>query len=78
MFDLKGTFQEVEEAKAVFSLVRTAIEEWSLANCVKSADLNADVDILWATMHGMVALTMTRHIYGGPDRAKNTPRTSST
>ena len=34
------------------------------------ADLDAAVDILWATMHGLIALTMAQHIYGGSTRAK--------
>ena len=70
MFDLQGTLHEVEEAKAVFLAVRMAIEEWSQAQGVMMADLDAAVDILWATMHGLVALTMTQHIYGGRTRAK--------
>ena len=70
MFDLQGTLHEVEEAKAVFLAVRTAIEEWSKAQGIRIADLDAAVDILWATMHGLVALTMTQHIYGGRSRAR--------
>lgn len=70
MFDLQGTLHEVEEAKAVFLAVRMAIEEWSQAQGVMMADLDAAVDILWATMHGLVVLTMTQHIYGGRTRAK--------
>ncbi len=70
MFDLKGTYHEIKEAKAAFLLVRTAIEEWSQANGIIIADLDAAVDILWATMHGLVALTMAHHIYGGSTRAK--------
>jgi AcrR family transcriptional regulator len=71
MFDLQGTLHEVEEAKALFLAVRAAIEEWSQAQGVRMADLDAAVDILWATMHGLVALTMTQHIYGGRNRAKD-------
>ena len=70
MFDLQGTLPEVEEAKVVFLAVRKAIEEWGQAQEVRIADLDGAVDILWATMHGLVALTMTQHIYGGPPRAK--------
>ena len=70
MFDLQGSMHEVEEPKALFLAVRKAIEEWSQAQGVRIADLDAAVDILWATMHGMVALTMTQHIYGGRSRAK--------
>jgi AcrR family transcriptional regulator len=70
MFDLQGTLHEVEEAKALFLAVREAIEEWSQAQGIRMADPDAAVDILWATMHGMVALTMTQHIYGGRNRAK--------
>ena len=70
MFDLKGTIHELEEAKAAFLVVRVAIKEWSQAHDVQIADPDAAVDILWATMHGLVALTMTQHIYGGRSRAK--------
>ena len=70
MFDLKHTGREVEEAKAAFLVVRTAIEEWSQANGVRMAAPDAAVDIMWATMHGLVALTMAQHIYGGPIRAE--------
>ena len=70
MFDLKGKVREVEEAKAAFLVVRRAIEEWSQANGVKRADLDGAVDIWWATMHGLVALTMDQHIAAGPTRAR--------
>ena len=70
MFDLKGKVREVEEAKAAFLVVRRAIEEWSQASGVERADLDGAVDILWATMHGLVALTMAQHIAGGPTRAR--------
>ncbi len=70
MFDLKGKMHEVEEAKAAFLLVRAAIEEWNQANGVRMADLDAAVDILWATMHGLVTLTMAQLVYGGSDRAR--------
>lgn len=70
MFDLQGTIREVEEAKAVFLAVRMAIEEWSQTQGARIADLDGAVDILWATMHGLVALTMTQHIAGGRTRAK--------
>ncbi len=70
MFDLKGKVREVEEAKAAFLIVRKVIEEWSQANGVTLASLDASVDILWAMMHGLIALTMAQHIYGGSTRAR--------
>ncbi|HLZ64522.1 MAG TPA: TetR/AcrR family transcriptional regulator [Ktedonosporobacter sp.] len=70
MFDLKGSVHEVKEAKDSFLVMRKTLEEWSEANEVRMADLDAAVDILWAIMHGMVALTMAQHIYGGEMRAK--------
>jgi AcrR family transcriptional regulator len=70
MFNLQGTMHEVEEAKALFQVVRMAIEEWSHAQSAKVADLDTAVDIMWASMHGLVALTMTQHIFGGRNRAK--------
>ena len=71
MFDLKGKMHEVEEAKAAFLLVRAAIEEWNQANGVRMADLDAAVDILWATMHGLVTLTMAQLVDGGANRARH-------
>jgi AcrR family transcriptional regulator len=70
MYDLKGTIHEVAEAKALFLLMRSALEEWSQANAVNMTDLDGAVDILWATMHGIVALTMAQYIYGGPPRSQ--------
>ena len=70
MYDLKGIIHEAAEAKAVFLMVRAALEEWSQANAVSMVDLNGAVDILWATMHGIVALTMVQYIYGGPTRSQ--------
>lgn len=70
MFDLKGKLHEVEEAKAAFLVVRSAIEEWSRVCGVKMDDLDQAVEMLWATMHGFVALTLAQYISGGPTRAK--------
>src|SRR5258708_7328618 len=70
MFDLKGKIHEVEEAKAAFLVVRAAIEEWSQASGVKMVDPDQAVEMMWATMHGFVALTLAQYIYGGPERAK--------
>src|SRR5258708_25201869 len=72
MFDLKGKIHKVEEAKAAFLVVRAAIEEWSQTSGVKMVDPDQAVDIMWATMHGFVALTLAQYIYGGPARAKET------
>src|SRR5215467_10260807 len=71
MFDLQGDMHQVKEAKAVFLLVRTTIEEWNQANGVRMADLDGAVDILWAVMHGLVTLTMAQLIAGGADRARH-------
>ena len=70
MYDLKGTIHEVAEAKAAFLLVHAVIEEWSQIHTVNRTDLDGAVDVLWATMHGMVALTMAQYIYGGPARSQ--------
>jgi AcrR family transcriptional regulator len=70
MFDLQGRMHEIREAKATFLIVRTVIAEWSQANQASIVDLDAAVEILWATMHGLVALTMSQHIAGGPTRGK--------
>jgi hypothetical protein len=71
MFDLKGNMHEIEEAKAAFLLVRAAIEDWNQTHGVRMADLDAAVDILWATMHGLVTLTMAQLVYGGSNRARH-------
>jgi len=71
MFDLKGNIHEVEEAKTAFLLVRAAIEEWNQAQEVRMADLDGAVDILWATMHGLVTLTMAQLVAGGANRARH-------
>ncbi len=70
MFDLKGNLHEIQDAKAAFLLVRAAIEDWNDVNGIKIVHLDADVDILWAMMHGLVALTMAQHISGGSSRAR--------
>lgn len=72
MFDLKGKIHEVEEAKVAFLVVRSALEEWSRVCGVKMGDLDQAVEMLWATMHGFVALTLAQYISGGPTRAKET------
>jgi AcrR family transcriptional regulator len=71
MFDLKGDIHQVKEAKAVFLLVRTTIEEWNKTNGVRMADLDGAVDILWAVMHGLVTLTMAQLIASDADRARH-------
>src|SRR5215469_2694998 len=71
MFDLKGNLRQIEEAKAAFLLVRAAIEEWNQTQGVRMADLDGAVDILWATMHGLVTLTMAQLVYGGSNRARH-------
>lgn len=71
MFDLKGNIHLVQEAKAVFLLVRAAIEDWNREHRVQMADLDGAVDILWATMHGLVTLTMAQLVAGGSSRAKH-------
>ena len=72
MFDLKGKIHDVEEAKAAFLVVRAAIEEWSRVCGVKMGDTDQAVEMMWATMHGFVALTLAQYLFGGPTRAKET------
>ncbi len=72
MFDLKGKIHEVDEAKAAFLVVRSAIEQWSRVCGVKINDLDQAVEMIWATMHGFVALALAQYIPGGPTRAKET------
>jgi AcrR family transcriptional regulator len=70
MFSLQGKLTESREAKAVFTLVRTALQDWSRSQAVALRDLNAAVDLLWAALHGLVALAMAHVIYGGNDRVR--------
>jgi AcrR family transcriptional regulator len=70
MFSLHQGLHDIKEAKATFALVRSALASWSEAHAVALRDLDDAVDILWATLHGLVSLALAFLIYGGPPRAQ--------
>lgn len=71
MFSLRqGGLHNIQEAKATFALVRSALANWSEARSVTLRNLDDAVDILWATLHGLVSLALAHLVYGGPPRAK--------
>jgi len=61
-----GSADTPPEARAAFAALRDAVRP-----LVGDAapDLDDDVDLLWSTLHGLVALTMTGRIAGGQQRA---------
>jgi len=60
-----GTTETPAEARAAFVALRDAVRP--LVGDVP--DLDDDVDLLWATLHGLVALAMAGRIAGGQPRA---------
>jgi AcrR family transcriptional regulator len=70
MFDLKGEIREFEAARAGFLVVRNVLEKWSQVNTVHIENLDHAVEMIWATMHGFVALALAQYISGGPAQAK--------
>jgi AcrR family transcriptional regulator len=57
------------EAQALFQLTMDAVKEMAPRDGPSCADLEASVHILWATLHGLVALTMAGRIDGGREQA---------
>jgi AcrR family transcriptional regulator len=70
MFNPGERLYEIEEAKAIFALVREAIAQWGRSQELLLTDLDACVDILWATLHGLISLAVAQVIYGGVERAQ--------
>jgi AcrR family transcriptional regulator len=57
------------EAKALFQLSMDAVKDMAPLDGPSCTDLEASVHILWATLHGLVALTMAGRIEGGREQA---------
>jgi hypothetical protein len=58
------------DARAIFVLLRDTLQGWMEQCKVKSPDLDAKIDALWASMHGLITLTMAQRIAGGEQRAQ--------
>ncbi len=82
MYGLDGapisTGEPPAEARAVFALLREAValyrEEPVPPESAQPTGLDGDVEILWATLHGLVSLTMAGRVSGGPERAQRLVR----
>jgi len=61
-----GTTDTPPEARAAFAALRDAVRPL-VGDAVP--DLDDDVDLLWSTLHGLVALAMDGRIAGGQQRA---------
>lgn len=59
----------VPEGAPVIDEARKAIELWAREAGVKVANVTDAVLILWATLHGIAALTLSRQMPGGRKRA---------
>jgi hypothetical protein len=57
------------EAEAIFEFTVDAIEDLADSSEPDECERAAAVHILWATLHGLVALTMAGRIKGGRERA---------
>lgn len=65
-----GTTETPEAAREAFSIFRAALESIAAAQGAKLARPDDAVTTLWAFLHGMVTLVMSKRIAGGPDRAQ--------
>jgi AcrR family transcriptional regulator len=72
MFDLKGKWYEVEEAKAICQIIRVVVEAWGRNSEIQIGEIDRAVDILWAIIHGFVALMLASYISDDPLQAKET------
>ncbi len=64
-----GTAETPQEAKDCFDALRDAVRAAFLDDRAQGCDLFDEVDTLWATLHGLVSLTMSGRIKDGRDRA---------
>lgn len=64
-----GTETTLDEAKAAFAELRDSVQATLDALGVTVPELNAEVDILWATLHGLVALAASGRLAGDESRA---------
>lgn len=63
-----GTMEGAMEAKEVFSLVRESVIALFQEMGFHPQDIDLEVDLLWASLHGLIVLTMDGRIAGGPGR----------
>lgn len=61
-----GTMGAPAEARAAFDALRDVVRPFGEAT---RSDLDDDVDVLWAMLHGLIALAMASRIAGGQARA---------
>jgi AcrR family transcriptional regulator len=61
----KGGLSEPEQ---VFNEVLVALAAFAEATHANVGDPEAAVEIIWATLHGFIALTMSDHLQGGRER----------
>jgi AcrR family transcriptional regulator len=69
MPNLPGSEQFLPEAKAVFQFTMDALKDLVGGGEHDCDEREASVHILWATLHGLVALTMAKRIDGGRAQA---------
>ena len=67
--NLSGSGQFSPEAKAVFQFTMDALKDLAGGSEQDCEEREASVHILWATLHGLVALTMADRIDGGRAQA---------
>ena len=67
--DLSGPEQFPPEAKVVFQFTMDAIKDLADGDEPDCDEIEASVHVLWATLHGLVALTMAGRIDGGRAQA---------
>lgn len=74
MFGLGGVSfthaQTPPDARASFALFRDTLHSWMEQREIESVDLDGKIDALWASMHGLITLTMIQRIAGGEPRAQ--------
>ena len=64
-----GTVDTPQEAKEGFVVLREAVRAVFPGDSAAGRDLYDEVDTLWATLHGLVSLTMAGRIKDGRERA---------
>ena len=64
-----GTAETPQEAKDGFVALRDAVRAVFPGDSASGRDLFDEVDTFWATLHGLVSLTMAGRIKGGRERA---------
>lgn len=65
-----GTAETPQEAKDGFAALRDAVRAVFPGDSASERDLFDEVDTFWATLHGLVSLTMAGRIKDGRERAK--------